>query len=66
MISCILLSTSLLVVGTINRRAVRGIPPMTPELEQKYLDIPFSIVAMLVGLIDGDGMFAINRSQAIR
>lgn len=36
---------------------------MTPELEQKYLAIPFSFIAMLVGLIDGDGMFVINRTH---
>jgi len=37
------------------------VSPNTPELEARYLAIPYSTVAMLVGLIDGDGMFDINR-----
>lgn len=57
-----LLGTSIILptIGYINFRALRGQKPIADK--SKYLNIPFSFLATLAGIIDGDGYIAITRT----
>lgn len=57
--SCLLLSV-LPTIGSINWKNMRGQKPLNDK--SQYLKIPFSFLATLAGLIDGDGYIAITHA----
>lgn len=58
--SICLLSTVLPTIGQINWSKLRGQAPLADK--SQYLQIPFSFLATLAGLIDGDGYISITRT----
>ena len=56
------ISDPLPTIGTINWKAMRNAQPLSPQEKEKLLLIPYSFLAMLVGLIDGDGYLKVVKS----
>lgn len=54
------LCSALPTIGQINWKALRGQKPITNKTP--LLDIPYSFIAILVGIIDGDGYIAVTRT----
>ena len=57
------LSDPLPTIGVINWGALRGAKPLTVEQKHNLLSIPYDFLAMLVGLIDGDGYLAVIKTN---
>lgn len=57
------LSDPLPQIGVINWGKLRGAKPLTDEAKQKLLSIPYDFLAMLVGLIDGDGYLPVIKTN---
>jgi hypothetical protein len=54
--------SSLPTIGSVNWGAMRGQTPRSVEKKGKFLDVPYSFLAMLLGLIDGDGYLKVTKT----
>lgn len=53
---------SLPTLGVVNTRALRGVQPRTLQDKLKYVNIPYSFLAMFIGLVDGDGYIKVTKT----
>lgn len=57
-------SSVLPIIGSVNSKALRKAKLPTKSEEQKALNISYSFLSMLIGLIDGDGYISITKTPA--
>jgi len=57
-----ILSINLPTVGKLNLRALRGRKPRTEEEKKPFTSVPFEFMAILAGIIDGDGYIAVTQT----
>lgn len=58
-----LMSFSLITIGAVNIRALRGQKSRTPSDKEYTKNIPYSFLAMFAGLVDGDGYISITNTN---
>lgn len=50
-------------IGVVNTKSLRGTKARTPESKQNFAGIPYSFLAMFIGLVDGDGYIQIIKTS---
>jgi hypothetical protein len=60
----ILYSSILPTIGSVNSKALRRARQLTEDEKREALNIPYSFLSMLIGLIDGDGYISITKTPA--
>lgn len=61
----ILLYSSILpTIGSVNSKALRRAKQLAEDEKREALNIPYSFLSMLIGLIDGDGYISITKTPA--
>jgi hypothetical protein len=57
------MSFSLITIGVVNIRALRGQKSRTPSDKEYTKNIPYSFLVMFAGLVDGDGYISITNTN---
>ena len=57
-------SSILPIIGSVNSKALRKARLLTEDEKREALNIPYSFLSMLIGLIDGDGYISITKTPA--